>query len=900
VRSINTLLAVAALALSATQLSCSVNDYCLNCGTGDGGMGSGTEDANDGGGEIDAPPDAGCVPTGTEICDAIDNDCNGLVDDGVLPEVDDPCANQDGVCAGGTKICTATAPFIKCTKNPSPEVCDFQDNNCNGMVDEGDPGGGGKCGTDQGECIAGTLRCQSAAGCDPSVTCDPLVTGNCCVKCTGFIDRRLDPELCNGKDDNCNSSLDEGLTNLGACTWLGATNNGACNIGTLSCVGAVPVCSGAVFPTFEVCNNIDDDCNNSTDEIFNKLTDPTNCGVCGNVCGAKSKTCTGGTNARLTCTVAGDCPGGTCDVNSQPRCASNGATPPVGTCGFQCNVGYINLDNQAANGCEYKCSPTGTEECDGIDNDCDGLTDELLTAPSNFCLTQGVCTNSVAVCTAADGWQCNYELPTFQLPYEEIEETCDGLNNDCDANTDESQPNLNEACSEVPETTCTGAVDEDLDGRVNDGCAQVGATGETGAQCANAINDDPGDDSVVNDGCPAIAENGVCKSAGTYQCNPGNLTGPARCVITQPGIAASPEQCDAVVDNGASTGSLIGQSWITLGGGKQIMQYEASRPDATSTDIGSKQTTVCSREDVQPWTNVKYPEAVAACASIGARLCTESEWHHACSVVAITAAPSVGTGAAGFVEAEDYSSIAFATGGTPNTARSWVPDYTTGFSGISAMEATPNSTNGGVGAIGNALTQSPRMSWLLNFTANSATYHIWVKAYQTGLLNNNNDLFVGLSANTTVAAPTATVTLPAATSCTVDANCTALTGGTCVDSDGNGSNDKCAGWQWVDAGTFNVTGSPVSRLASVFMGDDGVKIDKIAINTSGTAPTDTDLGEGGIWAYSANTNTYAAATCNGADRVAGDNDPVLATKSLPQCFANTGTGIFDMSGNVKE
>jgi len=51
---------------------------------------------------------------------------------------------------------------------------------------------------------------------------------------------------------------------------------------------------------------------------------------------------------------------------------------------------------------------------------------------------------------------------------------------------------------------CLDNVDNDGDGFVNDGCPQVGATAESGVQCANALNDDPGDDAVVNDGCPAV------------------------------------------------------------------------------------------------------------------------------------------------------------------------------------------------------------------------------------------------------------------------------------------------------------------------------------------------------------------------------------------------------------
>ncbi len=40
-----------------------------------------------------------------------------------------------------------------------------------------------------------------------------------------------------------------------------------------------------------------------------------------------------------------------------------------------CNEGYYDLDGAAQNGCEYHCTPSGAETCDGLDNDCDGLID---------------------------------------------------------------------------------------------------------------------------------------------------------------------------------------------------------------------------------------------------------------------------------------------------------------------------------------------------------------------------------------------------------------------------------------------------------------------------------------------------------------------------------------------
>jgi hypothetical protein len=69
-----------------------------------------------------------------------------------------------GVCAAGTTVCSNGV--IVCVQNmqPSPEVCDGLDNNCNGTVDEGNPGGGAACNTGKlGVCAAGTTACIGGA-----------------------------------------------------------------------------------------------------------------------------------------------------------------------------------------------------------------------------------------------------------------------------------------------------------------------------------------------------------------------------------------------------------------------------------------------------------------------------------------------------------------------------------------------------------------------------------------------------------------------------------------------------------------------------------------------------------------------------------------------------------------
>lgn len=787
------LFALAVLAVGATtQLSCSVNDYCLNCATGDGGMGDGGNgDADDGGTDDDALTDAGCIPSGAEECDGKDNDCNGLVDDGVLPMVGDLCPNQMGQCAGGVYECANGA--LQCTKTGSPETCNGLDDNCNGTPDEGDPGGGGKCGTDMGECVAGQYHCNAQTG---------------MVECMGYQDHTGDPELCDAKDNDCDGNFDENIGSLGNCGPT--TNNGECTIGSLMCQGGSQICVGAVFPKFETCNDLDDDCDTQVDEIFFKQTDPANCGTCGNKCAATSKTCINSPVATVNgdaCTMDADCQGGTCVVNSQPRCVTGGCT-------FACNAGFHNENGVAADGCEYQCFASGAEECDGIDNDCDGDTDEGVTPPSGLCLSGGECgvTAPTPTCSGAGGWTCTY-AGDVQFP----ETKCDGKNNDCDANIDEGQPNLDDACDN--------------------------------------------------------GEFGVCKTTGVYVCNTADLNGPAVCDAPASGTQPSPEACDNVdndcdnlIDEGGNTGDLIGQEWVDVGGGVEMMKYEASKPDSSTTDQGTRNTIACSKPGVKPWTNITYPQAAAACAAVGATLCSEPTWHRACSVITGNTYPLAVDGAGTLIEAEDYSGIAYATSG--GVTRSWVPDYTAGFSGISALEATPNT--GASIAAADALTQSPRVDYLINFTA-SGSYNVWVRTFS----NKDEDDRIRAGIAVTPGAPTRT-------------QITSVNGA----------------WDWVDLGTFSV---PVTgnRTVSIYIGDDGVKIDQIYIVMGSGSPPSTINSKGNKWAFAANPNTYVGSTCNGDDYdtdsvLAGDQDDILTTGNRPSCYSQIGNDVFDMSGNVKE
>jgi len=410
-------------------------------------------------------------PQAAELCDGVDNDCDGDVDEDDAVDATTWYGDADGDGFGHPAVWTVScdqppgyaAEGTDCDDN-APTVYPGADEFCNGGIDDDCDGT-----ADENDAVDATDWYLDADG---DGFGDPALSVTGCEPPPAFVEDNTDcddgdadqypgaDEYCNGEDDDCDGTVDEDDA-VDAPTWYEDADGdgfGDAATGIVGCEGDVGDVTDAtdcddtdpdINPAAEeVCNGVDDDCDETTDELVDGDGDGFN--LCDGDCDDyddeihpdAEEICNGGIDDDCDETTdetqdgdgdffsicSGDCDDSEPTVNPAAVELCDGLD---NDCDGAVPVDEVDDDADGYLQCGDDCddsdpqtNPDAPEQCDGLDNDCDGDIDEeveLDVDGDGFNPCQGDCDDGDATV------------------YPGAAEVCDGLDNDCDGQTDENE-----------------------------------------------------------------------------------------------------------------------------------------------------------------------------------------------------------------------------------------------------------------------------------------------------------------------------------------------------------------------------------------------------------------------------------------------------------------------------
>jgi hypothetical protein len=390
-------------------------DHCINDGTATYRHDPARGDRDVTGCEYRCPVASTTVTTGSndcdntacsfpaELCNGLDDNCNFVVDDPPFApseEIGGDCgercpgglvANCVGTCRKGTYSCANGVRQCQNSVGPTVETCDGLDNDCNGKIDDpftatysgtapnydSDPANCGACGgvcnlanavnkcerdlalRSDGKGTCKVLACSDGysyaakgyPGCTaPTLPKDGPNGIGCYHRCEV---NPTTPEICDGKDNDCNGCADDGMT-----------------APPLPCINNKGVCAGRTIPV--ICRGAQGwRCDYSG--VPNVELDSGNLRVTEQLCDNLDGNCNGVVDLDGFPTLMQDCAvgRGVCRNSGKLACGTTPTAAPI------CRVGGAFGGTIVAEDLSRRTD----ELCDGKDNDCDGQVDERTDDP---------------------------------------------------------------------------------------------------------------------------------------------------------------------------------------------------------------------------------------------------------------------------------------------------------------------------------------------------------------------------------------------------------------------------------------------------------------------------------------------------------------------------------------
>jgi len=365
-------------------------------------------------------------PEADEICDGLDNDCDGVADgeDALDPTVWFTDADGDGFGARSAPIVACDQPFgtvsndVDCDDDAygihpgAAEYCDGIDNNCDFEIDDEsaidvatwyadeDGDGFGDLERPSWGCSAPTGTVENSDDCDDG-------------------DLRIHPdaaEVCNSEDDDCDGTIDEGFE---MSTWYRDSDGDGYGDFTRVVLSCSPLAGYTANS---------DDCNDEEYWSHPGLAE---------LCDEIDNDCDGVVDEELTF------------VDFVPDSDGDGYGAAAGPIVNDCipPEGHV-VDTSDCDDTDSSVHPGAVEACNGVDDDCDGTLDEDLPLYTYYRDVDGddygVPEDSVTACATPDGYA--------------------DLDTDCDDTDDHIRPGAYELCNEIDDD-CNGLIDDDCGDR---------------------------------------------------------------------------------------------------------------------------------------------------------------------------------------------------------------------------------------------------------------------------------------------------------------------------------------------------------------------------------------------------------------------------------------------------